>query len=218
MNELSRISEVIVAGQIADVTALVEDCLRRGASPREILDRGLIAGMNEVGIRFKAGEMYLPEVLVSAKAMKAGMNFLRPLLIKDAVEFEGTIVLGTVKGDVHDIGKNLVGMMFEGAGYRVADIGVDQPSEHFLDAVRREAAQVVAMSALLTTTMTEMAKVIDACKRSGLRNSVKVIVGGAPLSEAYALSIGADGYAPDAASAVDKLKELLRKPPKAASG
>jgi len=209
MADFDRIKETVLEGKVAQIADLVQGALDEGISPQEIIDEGLIAGMNEVGVRFKNDEMFIPEVLVSAKTMHTGMEVLRPMLESTGVRSAGKVVLGTVKGDLHDIGKNLVGMMFQGAGFEVVDLGVDQSAENFVAAVQKEGGQVVAMSALLTTTMTEMAGVIEALKKALLRDQVKVMVGGAPVSQEFAESIGADGYAPDAATAVEKLKELL---------
>jgi 5-methyltetrahydrofolate--homocysteine methyltransferase len=172
-----------------------------------ILNEGLIPAMGEVGCRFEAGEYYLPEMLVSAQAMKASLNLLRPLLVERKVEPMGRVVVGTVQGDLHDIGKNLVSMMLEGAGFEVVDLGVDVPPGKFVEAAR--GAQVIGLSALLTTTMPTMGRVIPALKEAGVRDQVKVIVGGAPVTQAFADQIGADGYGPDASSAVRKVKELL---------
>lgn len=209
MADFDRIKETVLKGKVGEIADLVQGALDKGVSPQEIIDQGLIAGMNEVGVRFKNDEMFIPEVLVSAKTMHTGMEVLRPLLESKGVKSAGKVVLGTMKGDLHDIGKNLVGMMFQGAGFEVIDLGVDQSAESFVEAVRSNGAEVVAMSALLTTTMTEMAGVIEALKRAWLRDQVKVMVGGAPVSQEFANSIGADGYAPDAATAVEKLRELL---------
>ena len=210
MADYERMKEVILTGRAEEISALVKQALAEGTNPQDIIAQGLIAGMDEVGVRFKNGDMYIPEVLVSAKTMHQGMDILRPLLTKEGAKSMGTIVLGTVKGDLHDIGKNLVGMMLEGAGFEVVDLGVDQSAEQFVEAVRKKGAQAVALSALLTTTMQEMAKVIDALKDAGLRKQVKVLIGGAPLSEKFAQTIGADGYAPDAGSAVGILRNLIK--------
>jgi 5-methyltetrahydrofolate--homocysteine methyltransferase len=210
MADYERMKEVILTGRAEEISALVKQALAQGTNPQDIIARGLIAGMDEVGVRFKNGDMYIPEVLVSAKTMHQGMDILRPLLTKEGAKSMGTIVLGTVKGDLHDIGKNLVGMMLEGAGFDVVDLGVDQSAEQFVEAVRKNGAQAVALSALLTTTMQEMAKVINALKEAGLRKQVKVLIGGAPLSEKFAQTIGADGYAPDAGSAVGILRNLIK--------
>jgi 5-methyltetrahydrofolate--homocysteine methyltransferase len=209
MADFDRIKDIVLKGKVGEIADLVRGALDEGVSPQEIIDQGLIGGMNEVGVRFKNDEMFIPEVLVSAKTMHTGMEVLRPLLESTGVKSAGTVILGTVKGDLHDIGKNLVGMMFQGAGFDVIDLGVDQSAENFVAAIQKEEGQVVAMSALLTTTMTEMAGVIEALQKALLRDRVKVMVGGAPLSQEFADSIGADGYAPDAATAVEKLKELL---------
>ena len=204
-----RIKETVLKGKVGEIADLVRGALDEGVPPQEIIDQGLIVGMDEVGVRFKNDEIFIPEVLVSAKTMHTGMEILRPLLEGTGGKSAGKVVLGTAKGDLHDIGKNLVGMMFQGAGFEVVDLGVDQSAESFVEAVRSKGAQVVAMSALLTTTMTEMAGVIEALKQAWLRDRVKVMVGGAPVSQEFADSIGADGYAPDAATAVEKLKELV---------
>jgi 5-methyltetrahydrofolate--homocysteine methyltransferase len=209
MADFDRIKDIVLKGKVGEIADLVRGALDEGVSPQEIIDQGLIGGMNEVGVRFKNDEMFIPEVLVSAKTMHTGMEVLRPLLESTGVKSPGTVILGTVKGDLHDIGKNLVGMMFQGAGFDVIDLGVDQSAENFVAAIQKEGGQVVAMSALLTTTMTEMAGVIEALQKALLRDRVKVMVGGAPLSQEFADSIGADGYAPDAATAVEKLRELL---------
>jgi 5-methyltetrahydrofolate--homocysteine methyltransferase len=209
--DLKDIKDAILKGKFNDIARLVQQTLDAGESPDHIVGMGLIAGMTEVGVLFKNNEMYIPEVLVSARAMHAGMEVLKPLLEDTGMNRAGSLVLGTVKGDLHDIGKNLVGMMFKGAGYDVFDIGIDQPAENFIEAVRQTEAQVMGMSALLTTTMTEMPRVIEALKESGLREKVHVIVGGAPVTADFASSIGADGYAPDAGSALDKAKELIGK-------
>ena len=210
MVDYERMRETVLTGKVEDISGLVKKALEQGANPQDVIGQGLIAGMDEVGVRFKNGDMFIPEVLVSAKTMHKGMEILRPLLTKEGARSMGTVVLGTVKGDLHDIGKNLVGMMFEGAGFEVVDLGVDQSVEQFVEAVRKKGAQAVALSALLTTTMGEMAKVIDALKEAGLRNQVKVMIGGAPLNEKFAQAIGADGYAPDAGSAVEKLRKLIK--------
>jgi len=210
MADYERMKQTILTGKVDEISGLVKKALEQGTNPQDIVGQGLIAGMNEVGVLFKSGEMYIPEVLVSAKTMHKGMELLRPLLSKAEAKTMGTVVLGTVKGDLHDIGKNLVGMMFEGAGFEVIDLGVDQPPEKFVEAVRKKEAQVIALSALLTTTMGEMPKVINALKEAGLRERVKIMVGGAPLNEKFATTIGADGYAPDAGSAVEKLRQLVQ--------
>ena len=177
--------------------------------PSKILSDGLIAGMDVVGERFRRNELFIPEVLISAKAMHVGMEVLRPKLVESGAKLAGKVVLGTVKGDLHDIGKNLVAMLVEGAGYQVIDLGTDVPSEKFVEAIMTRQAQIVGLSALLTTTMPRMKEVIESVTESGLRNQVKVVVGGAPVTEKFAMDIGADGYAPDAASAVERIRKLV---------
>jgi len=191
---------------VEQVTSLTQAAMDQEVDAREILQDGLIAGMNALGVRFKAGEAFIPEVFMGARAMNAGVELLQPKLIEAGVEPKATVVLGTVKGDMHDIGKNLVGMMLKGAGLKVVDIGTDAAPEKFVEACQAESAAVCAMSALLTTTMPRMGDVINACKEAGL--DVKTLIGGAPITQAYADEIGADGFAPDAASAADKAKEL----------
>jgi len=180
-----------------------------GVGADQIINEGLIAGMSVVGDKFKKNEFYVPEVLIAARAMHAGMDIIKPLLAESGIEPRGKIAIGTVKGDLHDIGKNLVAMMLEGGGYDVIDLQVDVAPEKFVEAVRDQGAQVVALSALLTTTMPSMKDTIEALKEAGVRGQVKVMIGGAPVTQNYADEIGADGYAPDAASAVDKAAELL---------
>jgi 5-methyltetrahydrofolate--homocysteine methyltransferase len=178
-------------------------------SPKEILDDGLIAGMDVVGKDFKAGDLFIPEVLLSARAMHAGLDILRPLLAETGVPSQGKLVIGTVAGDLHDIGKNLVSMMFQGAGFEVLDLGTDVPPENFVEAVRSENPDVIGMSALLTTTMPAMKTTIDALGKAGIRDQVCVLIGGAPVTEEYAREIGADSFAPDAASAVDVARQYI---------
>jgi 5-methyltetrahydrofolate--homocysteine methyltransferase len=177
-------------------------------APDEILQGGLIAGMDEVGKDFKAGDLFVPEVLIAARAMHAGMDILRPLLAEGEVPTAGRYVIGTVKGDLHDIGKNLVKMMLEGAGFQTVDLGTDVSAEDFIAAVREHQPRLMGMSALLTTTMVQMKAIIEALEEAGLRDSVKVMIGGAPVTSAFAEEIGADAYAPDAATAVDVARSL----------
>jgi 5-methyltetrahydrofolate--homocysteine methyltransferase len=177
-------------------------------APGEILNGGLIAGMDEVGKDFKAGDLFVPEVLIAARAMQAGMNILRPLLAEGDIPSAGKYVIGTVKGDLHDIGKNLVRMMLEGAGFETIDLGTDVGPADFVAAVREHQPVLMGMSALLTTTMVNMKTTIEALEEAGLRDTVKVMIGGAPVTTAFAEEIGADAYAPDAASAVDTAREL----------
>ena len=185
---------------------MVQKAVDEGVGPAEILDNGLIAGMSIIGARFKKNEVYVPEVLIAARAMHAGMKILEPLLAEAGVKPLGKIAVGTVKGDLHDIGKNLIAMMFKGGGFQVEDLGVDCDAQKFIDAAKG-GAQIIAMSALLTTTMPGMKDVIDALKSAGI--NTKIMIGGAPITQGYADEIKADGYAPDAASAVDTAKELL---------
>jgi 5-methyltetrahydrofolate--homocysteine methyltransferase len=207
MADMNQLAEAVIGGQAPKVKELVEAALNEGASPKEVLDQGLITGMNEVGRRFKANEFYVPEVLIAARAMHSGMDVLEPKLAEAGVEPVAKAAIGTVKGDLHDIGKNLVTMMLKGAGFKVEDLGVDVPIEKFIEAARGD-AQVLCLSALLTTTMPQMPKVIEALKEAGVTD-VKVMIGGAPVTQKYADEIGADGYAADAASAVDKAKEMI---------
>jgi 5-methyltetrahydrofolate--homocysteine methyltransferase len=206
---LEDIALSVEKGDEASVGELTQKAVSEGISASDILDNGLVAGMNVVGEKFKNNEVFIPEVLVSARAMKAGMRIVRPLLAEANIESKGTIVVGTVKGDLHDIGKNIVGMLLEGAGYQVVDLGTDVTTEQFMEIVEKEGANVIGMSALLTTTMTYMKEVIQAVEGAGLKDKVKVIIGGAPITQSYADEISADGYAPDAASAVDLVKGLL---------
>lgn len=206
---LDQMAKELFAGNAKAVAELTQKALDEGFAPQEILTEGLIKGMNEVGVKFKANEIYVPEVLIAARAMKAGMAILRPKLAETGVKPVGQMVIGTVKGDLHDIGKNLVSMMMEGAGFEVIDLGIDVPAEKFIQAIKEHQPQLVGMSALLTTTMIQIRENIKAFQESGVRDKVKVMIGGAPVTQKFADEVGADGYAPDAASAVDKAKELL---------
>jgi 5-methyltetrahydrofolate--homocysteine methyltransferase len=206
---LDQLQEALIAGKKNDVETLVDQALSSGLPTRRILNEGLIAGMERLGLMFKNNEVFIPEVLVAARAMNAGLAKLEPYLIKDKIEPKGFVVIGTVKGDLHDIGKNLVAMMLKGAGYKIIDLGADVAPDKFVDAARRNKADIVALSALLTTTMIQMKNVIQALQSSGL--GVPVIVGGAPLTQDYADEIGAKGFAPDAASAVDVVHRLVAK-------
>jgi len=205
---LQKIASNLYDGQDKEVARLVQESLDKGITPEEILSGGLIAGMDEVGRDFKAGDLFVPEVLVAARAMHAGMGVLRPLLAESGVPSAGKYVIGTVQGDLHDIGKNLVKMMLEGAGFETIDLGVDVRPDAFVDAVREHQPNLLGMSALLTTTMVQMKTIIEALEEAGLRDSVKIMVGGAPVTAAFAEQIGADAYAPDAASAVDTARSL----------
>jgi 5-methyltetrahydrofolate--homocysteine methyltransferase len=209
MADLSALAENLINGKADAVRELTQKALSEGVAPGEILNGGLIKGMNVVGERFKNNEFYVPEVLIAARAMHAGMDILKPKLAESGVEPVGKILLGTVKGDLHDIGKNLVAMMLEGAGFEVIDLGIDVPPEKFVEAVKEQGGDIVAMSALLTTTMTQMKTTLEALEEAGVRDQVKTMIGGAPVTQNYADEIGADGYARDAASGADKAKELL---------
>ena len=206
---LQQISSKLYDGSAPETAALVQQALDEGMGPGEILTGGLVVGMDAVGRDFKAGELFVPEVLIAARAMHAAMDILKPLLAASDVQSAGKYAVGTVKGDLHDIGKNLVRMMIEGGGFEVIDLGVDVSPDSFVDAVREHQPDIVGLSALLTTTMTGMKGVIEALEEAGLRDSVKIMIGGAPVTDAYAREIGADGYAPDAATAVDVARELM---------
>lgn len=207
MADLEALAENLIKGQAPKVKEFTQQAVDEGVAAEKILKEGLIAGMNVVGSKFKKNEFYIPEVLIAARAMHAGMDIIKPLLAKSNVKPVGKVLLGTVKGDLHDIGKNLVKMMLEGAGFEVIDAGIDVDPQKFVDLAKEKSPQVLAMSALLTTTMPMMKDTVDALKSAGV--NVKTLIGGAPLTQAYADEIGASGYAPDAASAVDSAKELL---------
>jgi len=209
MSLIEEIRQAVIEGKPPKVvTPKVEQALQEGIDANTILQHGLIDAMAEVGRMFEAGEYFVPEMLVAARAMAAGLALLRPHLVEQGVEPLGKVAIGTVKGDLHDIGKSLVAMMLEGAGFEIMDMGVDSAPEKFVAAIKN-GAQIVAMSALLTTTMPNMKTTIEAIKQAGMRDQVKVMIGGAPVTEAYAKEIGADGYAPDASAAVRKAKQLL---------
>jgi 5-methyltetrahydrofolate--homocysteine methyltransferase len=207
---LEQISTTVIEGNLDDIVDLTEDALDDDLSAKEILDNGLMAGMDYVGVEFKAGNMFVPEVLRSARVVQLSMDILKPLLAESGVQMVGKVLLGTVKGDLHDIGKNLVGMMCEGAGFEVKDLGKDIAPEAFVEAVKDFEPDIVGMSALLTTTMRAMEHTIKALTEAGLRDKVKVMIGGAPVTQAFADQIGADGYASNAASAADLAKEFVR--------
>ena len=210
MDVLARMADALIRGQAPQVKDLVREALDGGIAPEKILSNGMIAGMSVIGERFKNNEIYVPEVLIAAREMKAGMEILKPILTASGVEPCGVVAMGTVRGDLHDIGKNLVMMMIEGAGYMVVDLGTDVSPEKFVQAVK-EGAGVIGLSALLTTTMPSMKKTIDALVAEGMRDRVKVIIGGAPVTQGYADEIGADGFAPDAAQAADLVETLLER-------
>lgn len=207
-DKVQRIAESIYSGDDEAVGELVQDLLDGGMAPGEVLSDALLVGMDKVGRDFKAGNLFVPEVLFAARAMQAGMDVLRPLLADSEIASSGKYVLGTVQGDLHDIGKNLVRMMLEGGGFEAIDLGVDVSPSAFVDAVREHEPDLVGISALLTTTMAQMKVTIEALEEAGLRDSVKIMVGGAPVTAEFAEQIGADAYAPDAASAVDIAREL----------
>lgn len=208
MSVLDEIRQVVIEGQIKAAPVKVQQALDEGLLPDVILNEGLIAGMKEVGNLFEQGECFVPEMLVAARTMSAALDVLRPLLVAQGVKPIGTVAIGTVKGDLHDIGKKLVSMMLEGSGFQVVDLGNDVPPEKFIQAIT-DGAQVVAMSALLTTTMTNMKATIESIRQAGLRDKARIIVGGAPVTQGFADEIGADAYAVDASSAVRKVRELV---------
>jgi len=199
----------VINGDEDKVKELTQKMLDAGNKPLDIINKGLIAGMDIVGPRFKNGEMFVPEVLMAAKAMSSGIEMVKPLMSSDDIPSIGKVVIGTVEGDLHDIGKNLVAMMLESSGFTVVNAGVDITADKFVDFAQKENADIVAMSALLTTTMVKMEETIEALKEAGIRDKVKVIIGGAPISQEFSDKIGADGYAPDAASATELCKKLL---------
>lgn len=207
MADLKALSESVIRGDQATAVSITKEALAEGMEPAKILNQGLIAGMEVVGARFKANEVYIPEVLISARAMKMAMEILEPKLVESGVKPVGKALIGTVQGDLHDIGKNLVAMMLKGSGFEVADLGTDVAPDRFVTSIKETQPQIVGLSALLTTTMPAMEKTIRAIKEAGLE--VKTMIGGAPVTQAYADKIGADGYAPDAASAVDLAKTLI---------
>jgi len=207
--ELKEIAENLIKGKAPEVKELVKKALDEGMDVKKVLSEGLIAGMDVVGKKFQANEFYVPEMLIAARAMKAGMEIIRPILVQKDIKSQGTVVIGTAKGDLYDIGKNLVGMMLEGAGFEIVVLGVDVAPEKFIKTAKEKKANIIGVSALLTTTMVFMKDVVKAVQEGGLDNKVKIMIGGAPVTQSYADEIGADGYTPDAASAVDKAKELL---------
>ena len=210
MAKYQELADSILTGNNVKSKEITQELVNKGIDPTEILNEGLIAGMDVVGKKFKANEMYIPEVLIAARAMHAAMDILKPLLSESGAPAKGTAVIGTVQGDLHDIGKNLVAMMLEGAGFNVIDVGVDIPPEKFIEAVKTNKADILGLSALLTTTMPGMKDVIEAAKKDASVKSVKIIIGGAPITQEYADSIGADGYAPDASTAVEVAEALLK--------
>lgn len=209
MTDLKQIAEALIDGKEAEVSALTKAALDDGIGAEVILEQGLIAGMKVVGVRFRDNIIFVPEVLVSARAMKAGLAHLEPIFTACGIEPVGRLVIGTVKGDIHDIGKNLVGMMMKGAGFQVIDLGVNTTLQKFVDAIDQHQPQLLGMSALLTTTMGQMKLNIDALRQKGYLEKMRVMVGGAPVSEEYAAKIGADAYGKDASDAVDKAVRLM---------
>jgi 5-methyltetrahydrofolate--homocysteine methyltransferase len=209
MANFEELSKSVISGNLAKVKKLTQALIDEAVSPLDIINQGLIAGMGVVGARFKNGEMYVPEVLVAARAMSSGIEMVKPLLVDQEIPSAGKVLLGTVKGDLHDIGKNLVGMMLESRGYTVINAGIDVPPEKFVAAIKEQKPHILAMSALLTTTMLHMKDTIELMKEEGIKDQVKVIIGGAPISQDFADEVGADGFAPDAASAVDLCNRLL---------
>jgi 5-methyltetrahydrofolate--homocysteine methyltransferase len=209
MIDFKEMQDALIAGNAQRVKELTEQAVEDGVSPADILNKGLVPGMAVIGERFKNNEVYVPEVLIAARAMKAGMAIIKPLLVEANVEPIGRVVIGTVKGDLHDIGKNLVGMMLEGAGFEVIDVGVDVAPEKFVSVAKEKNAKLIGLSALLTTTMPSMRDTLDKLESEGVRSDIKMMIGGAPVTQRYADEIGADGYAPDASSAVDLAKSLL---------
>ncbi len=209
MSSLKELAELVITGDIQKVKDATKQLLEAGEDPLRVINEGLIPGINEVGVRFKEGEMFVPEMMMSAQAMKAGVELAKEKIGGTDIPTAGKVVMGSVKGDLHDIGKNLVIMMLESSGFSIVDLGVDAPVEKFVQAVKEHKPQVVGMSALLTTTMPVMQEVIRALDKEGLRSKVKVVIGGAPVTQEYAEEIGADGYAPDAGTAVELCKQLL---------
>lgn len=204
-----EIADAVKVGRAKIVKQLVNEAVAEGQSAESLLNEGLIVGMNELGEMFKNNEVYVPEVLVAARAMKAGTEILKPLLAAEDVQSRGVVAIGTVKGDLHDIGKNLVGMMLEGSGFTVVDLGVDVTPEQYIDAIRNKGAQIIGISALLTTTMPNIGETIKELEKVGLRDKVRVMIGGAPVTQSFADEVGADGYSSDAASAADLAVKLI---------
>lgn len=211
MANFEELAKAVFEGDEAQVSELTKELLDKKVEPLDIINKGLLKGMNEVGVKFKANEMFVPEVLMSASAIGTGVKLVKEKLGSIEMPTAGTVLIGTVEGDLHDIGKNLVAMMMESCGLKVHNIGVDIEPQQFVESVKKYQPDIVAMSALLTTTMMSMESTIEALKEAGVRDQVKVIIGGAPISQEFADKIGADGYAPDAASATDLCKKLLNQ-------
>jgi len=209
MADLQALGTAVINGDRDEAARLAQQAVDEGIDPESIVNDGLIVGMDEVGRRFKANEFYVPEVLIAARAMHGGMDVVKPLLAARGIEPRGRVMIGTAQGDLHDIGKNLVSMMLEGGGFEMIDLGVDVSPDQFVEGVKEHSPNALAISALLTTTMPGMKDTIEALEAAGLRDQIKVMIGGAPVTQDYADEIGADGYAPDAASAVDLTAELM---------
>jgi 5-methyltetrahydrofolate--homocysteine methyltransferase len=211
MEILKRLGDAVIEGKISEIEKLTQEAIDNKHEPLQIINQGLLPGMNVVGKKFKAQELYIPEVLLSAETMKKSVNMLKPMLVGGELGKEGLVLIGTVKGDLHDVGKNIVIMLIEAAGFQVIDLGFDVSDKVFIDTVREKRPQVLGMSAMLTTTMMEMKKVIDLLKENNLRDKIKVVIGGAPLNQAFAAQIGADGYAGDAVAGVELVRKLISK-------
>ena len=208
MELLERLSTAVIEGKVEELVVLTQEALKQGQAPNEIIDNGLMPGMDHVAVQFKNNAMFIPEVMLSARAMQAAMTILGPEVGSNETGMAGTVLIGTVKGDLHSIGKNMVGMMLGGAGFQVSDLGTDVTPEAFVEAIRREKPDIVGMSALLTTTMLMLQETIAALVEAGVRDSVKIMVGGSPVTADFATEIGADGYAPNAGAAVDLARSL----------
>lgn len=209
MEILRQIVDKVIEGNIDEIKKLTKEATGLKLSPQKIIYEGFIPGLNIVGEKYSVGEIFLPEMLVSAIAVSEGMNILKPLLVESDMKIKGTVVAGTVVGDIHDIGKNIVCMLMEGNGFKVIDLGVDVPAERYVEAAKKNKAEIIAMSALLSTTRVNMKGIIEEIRSSDLSHKVKIMVGGAPLTQDFADSIGADGYAPDAVQAVGRAEELI---------
>jgi len=208
-NILEELAERVIEGKLETVQDITRKAIAEGLDPEEIINQGLIKGMNVVGVRFKAGDMFVPEVLMCARSMSGGMELVKPLLLGKEMPTAGKVLIGTVKGDLHDIGKNLVGMLLESVGFNVVNLGTDISTEQFMQAIKEHKPDVLGLSALLTTTMLGMKDIIDQLVEEGTRDKIKVIIGGAPISQDFSDEIGADGFAPDAASATELCQKLL---------
>jgi|SRR5680860_394712 len=208
-NIFEELTKSVIEGDEDRIHELTKQAIDNGKDPKEIIAKGLIAGMNVVGVRFKAGDMFVPEVLMCARAMKSGMELLKPLIMDTEMPSAGKVLVGTVKGDLHDIGKNLVAMMLESAGFTVINLGTDISSTEFIQAVKEHKPNILGLSALLTTTMLAMKDIIDLLKEEGIRDKIRVIIGGAPISQDFSDDIGADGFAPDAGSATELCQRLM---------